>query len=250
MKRIINKILSNFGFSINKLKNKKELSFDDIYKLKLNQSPIIFDIGANRGQSIERFLKIFPNCTIHAFEPIKKEFLNLKEKFSTNKNIHINNVALGDKIEDKKLNVMTRSATSSFYDLNENTEWLKIRSKQYNTNTKDFKKNSEDVKVITLDHYCEDKRIEFIDLIKIDVQGHEDKVLAGSKKIFSKDIVNAVETEIMFDDVYEKHLSFSDIERHLLPNFRFCGIKTYNNNLFEGINFFAEILYINNKLLK
>ena len=65
-----------------------------------------------------------------------------------------------------------------------------------------------------------------------------------------KDIVNAVETEIMFDDVYEKHLSFSDIERHLLPNFRFCGIKTYNNNLFEGINFFAEILYINNKLLK
>ena len=250
MKKIINKILSNFGFSINKVRNKKELSFDDIYKLKLNQSPIIFDIGANRGQSIERFLKIFPNCTIHAFEPVKKEFLNLKEKFLTNKNIYINNFALGDKIEDKKLNVMARSATSSFYDLNENTEWLKITSKQYNTNTKDFKKSSEDVKVITLDHYCEDKGIEFIDLIKIDVQGYEDKVLAGSKKIFSKDIVNAVETEIMFDDVYEKHLSFSDIERHLLPNFRFCGIKTYNNNLFEGINFFAEVLYINQKLLK
>jgi FkbM family methyltransferase len=250
MKKIINKILSNFGFSLNKLKNKKELNFDDIYQIKLRESPIIFDVGANKGQSIERFLKIFPNSTIHAFEPIKEEYLGIKEKFSNNKNIHVSNVALGEKQEDKTLNVMMRSGVSSFYDLNENTEWLKVRSKQYQTSTKHFKKNTENVKVISLDNYCEENKIEFIDLLKIDVQGHEEKVLEGSKKMFAKNSIQAVETEIMFDDVYKKHLSFSDIEKYLLPNFRFCGIKTYNNNLFEGINFFAEILYLNKRLIK
>ena len=82
------------------------------------------------------------------------------------------------------------------------------------------------------------------------MQGYEEKVLMGSKKMFSKKNIDAVETEIMFDNVYKKYLNFSDIEKYLLPNFRFCGIKTYNNNLFEEINFFAEILYLNNRLIK
>ena len=250
MKKIINKILSNFGFSINKLKNKTKLNFDDIYQMKLGQSQTIFDVGANKGQSIERYLKIFPNCIIHAFEPIEEEYLGIKEKFSDNKNIHINNLALGEKKEDKLLNIMIRSGVSSFYDLNENTEWLKARSKEYKTNTSDFKKNTQNVKVITLDSYCDEQKIEFIDLLKIDVQGHEEEVLKGSKKMFASNSIDAVETEIMFDDVYKKHLRFSDIEKYLITNFRFCGIKTYNNNLFEGINFFAEILYLNNRLIK
>ena len=62
--------------------------------------------------------------------PIKEEYLGIKEKFSNNKNIHVSNVALGEKQEDKTLNVMMRSGVSSFYDLNENTEWW------------DFEKNS------------------------------------------------------------------------------------------------------------
>jgi len=250
MKKIINKIISSSGYSINKLKNKKELNFDDIYLMKLNKSPIIFDVGANRGQTIERFLKIFPNCIIHAFEPIKEEYLGIKKKYEDNKNVHINNLALGDKEEDKQFNVMIRSGNSSFYDLNENTEWLKTRKKQSQTDVKDFKKSIANVKVTTLDKYCEEKKIDFIDLLKIDVQGYEEKVLKGSMQMFLENNIDAVETEIMFDDVYKKYLNFSDIEKYLLPNFRFCGIKTYNNNLFEGINFFAEILYFNKRLIK
>ena len=62
--------------------------------------------------------------------------------------------------------------------------------------------------------------------------------------------IKAIELEIIFDDTYDKYLSFSDIERFLLPNFRFSGIKNYNQNLFEGINFFAEVLYLNKNIIK
>ena len=46
MKKIINKILSNFEIS-NKLKNKKELNFDDIYQSFASLQFTVFDVGAN-----------------------------------------------------------------------------------------------------------------------------------------------------------------------------------------------------------
>jgi FkbM family methyltransferase len=49
-------------------------------------SPLIFDVGANKGQSIASLLTLFPTATIHAFEcnPAMVAVLrNLKEKKST-----------------------------------------------------------------------------------------------------------------------------------------------------------------------
>ena len=63
-----------------------------------------------------------------------------------------------------------------------------------------------------------------------------------------KEIIFTIESEIMFDDVYEKYLTFSDLEKYLIPNnFRLVGINTTNNNLFSGIVFFADVLYFNKK---
>lgn len=74
LKTIFQKIFSMFGYKITKKIN--IYSFDTIYKKEINESSIIFDVGANRGQSIERFRKNFPNCIIHCFEPLEKEIVN------------------------------------------------------------------------------------------------------------------------------------------------------------------------------
>lgn len=55
----------------------------------------------------------------------------------------------------------------------------------------------------------------------------------------------------MLDNVYDKYLSFSDLEKYLIPNnFRLVGLNTINNNLFSGIVFFADILYFNKNKFK
>ena len=55
----------------------------------------------------------------------------------------------------------------------------------------------------------------------------------------------------MFDNTYEKYLTFSDIEKYLLPNnFRMVGIDLMNNNLFTGLVFFADVYYFNKKFFK
>ena len=72
IKKIIKKKFSILGYTISRIDNKyKKLSFNDIHQAKINtDNPIIFDVGANKGQSIRRFKNIFPKSTIHSFEPI------------------------------------------------------------------------------------------------------------------------------------------------------------------------------------
>ncbi|MGK4566557.1 FkbM family methyltransferase [Flavobacterium sp. 3HN19-14] len=55
----------------------------------------ILDVGANKGQTIEFFLKIYPNAKINAFEPNKKLYLQLKDKFKNN-NIVVHNVGVSN----------------------------------------------------------------------------------------------------------------------------------------------------------
>ena len=132
MKKLLKKIIKKFGFEVSRIPDEKEiknLSFDEIFKKIIKKhEPVIFDIGANKGQSIDRFLKVNNNAVIHSFEPNLDEFSLLKEKYSNNKNIKLNNIALGDKKNKKYFNVTEHSANSSFLELKKDTNWIKLRS--------------------------------------------------------------------------------------------------------------------------
>ena len=251
-KKIIKNILNFFNLDIKFInKELKNLTFDQIYKKKIKSNPIIFDIGANQGQSIERFKKIFNNPIIHAFEPVDFEFKKLEKKYSKDKNIILNNCAVGDKNCYRDFNITAKTGNSSFNKITPDTQWLNIRSIQFKTSPENYTKDIKQTKIITLDNYCSENQIGNIDILKIDTQGYEDKVLEGAQEIMKKEIIFSIESEIMFDDVYEKYLTFSDLEKYLIPNnFRLVGINTTNNNLFSGIVFFADVLYFNKKKFK
>jgi FkbM family methyltransferase len=248
MKKLVKKIINNFGFEIERISQKKkyQVNFDDLLKNKICKNPVIFDIGANKGQSIEKYLEIFNQPIIHSFEPIKIEFDHMYKKFKNNKNIYLNNFALGDKTEEKEFNITAKTENSSFNKINLATDWIKARSKEFNTTETGYIKSIQKVNVIKLDDYCKDNNINQIDLMKIDTQGYEDKVLEGSINTIKENKIKAIKTEIMFDNVYDKYFSFSDIEKYITPNnFRMIGIDLANNNLFSGLVFFADVYYFN-----
>ena len=118
-RKIIKKIFNSFGIEVRiKPKFGKVLNFDDIYKKKLKiNNPIIFDVGANKGQSIERFRNNFKNAKIYSFEPNPEIFKETITKYHNDKNIFLNNLALGDENCKIPLNVTVNSGNSSFYDL-------------------------------------------------------------------------------------------------------------------------------------
>ena len=250
MKKFIKEKINKLGFDISRINPEIEkANFDNLLKEKICKNPIIFDVGANKGQTVEKYIGIFDGPVIHAFEPLGLEFNKMYKKFKNSKNVFLNNYALGDKNEIKEFNITAGPENSSFNQINQGTDWLKKRSKQFKTTEKNYITSTEKVKIKTLDDYCKYNNIERIDLLKIDTQGYEDKVLEGSENTIKNNKINAIVAEIMFDDVYNKYLSFSDIEKFILPyNFRMVGIDlTNNNNLFSGLVFFADVYYFNKK---
>ena len=81
-----------------------------------NPEPIIFDVGANKGQSIERYKKLFSKSEIHSFEPNPVEVNNMKEKDSE---LLFHSPNLGSIL----LDATDSKIILTFYDHNLNQEW-------------------------------------------------------------------------------------------------------------------------------
>ena len=231
----IKKIFSLLNIRIGFIKN---LSFDEIYKKYIKKKPvIIIDVGANQGQSIKRFNLIFDNLIIHSFEPITECFDQMVKDFP-DKNFIKNNYALSDNNTKKFFFINKNSETSSFYRLNKNYD---------HTHEKNKNKNIVKVKTVTLDAYINFNRINKINILKIDTQGHEINVLKGAKKSLKKNMINYIEVEIMLYDYYINKTKLYEID-HIMNknNFELVDIQGHNYNKKNQINWF-DMLYINKK---
>ena len=246
MKKIIKNFFNKLGYDLKKKdKDFTNIDLEDLLKIKINENPIIFDVGGNKGQSVTKYKKIFKKPIIHTFEPIKSQFNIINEKFKNDKSVKLNNYALGEIKGEKEFNISAQTGASSFNKINQNSKWIEVRSKEYQTTINKFVSSTK-VKIFTLDDYFLNNNIDKIDLLKIDTQGYEDKVLQGSINTLKQNKIKAVVTELMFDNVYDKYLTFSDVEKFLLPNnFRMVGIYLSSNSLFGNLTFFADILYLN-----
>src|SRR5262245_42791415 len=86
----------------------------DMVRLVRSQRRVtIFDVGANVGQTIQLLRVTFPQATIHAFEPGNNAFKALRENCSQLKRVHINNFAVGSRLETREFMEGTISEMSS-----------------------------------------------------------------------------------------------------------------------------------------
>ncbi len=161
---------------------------------------LIFDIGANVGQSAIAFNALFPSAQIYSFEPVPACFEEFKVRTQGLQNIHAFNIALGDSVGETEFEMNEFPACSSFLPLANSHKDLF----DYAAKTSKIK-----VEVNTLDNFSSDLDLPTPILIKIDVQGFEDKVLRGGKHFVSKSDVLIIETS--FKPLYEGQPLFKDI---------------------------------------
>ena len=169
----------NYG-SANSPNQSGEVGLINLLKNELEQNPVVFDVGANNGQYLEILLDKFKhlNPIIHSFEPDKKAFERLKSKFADQKNVFLNQFALGE-VEKKSLLYYSKSGG--------------VDSSLINDNSTDL--ISTEIQVKTLDSYCEEHQISKIDFLKIDVEGFERNVLLGSSKKISENSISRIQIE-------------------------------------------------------
>ena len=164
-------------------------------------SVTIFDVGANRGQSIDFFCKTFQNPIIHAFEPNPVLYKKLVNKYQTSKNIFIHNLGISDINGQLELNETVTDETSTFEKLNYESNYLQMKANVLGVKKEDIIKNKYFVDVIRLDDFIKKMKINKIHILKIDTEGHELKCLKGLFINEGWDI-NHIQIESHNDDMY------------------------------------------------
>ena len=190
-----------------------------MYLRNLNINKII-DIGAHKGEFLEKMLKIEKVNSFYAFEPQKDIFDILNKKFSKNNKVTLLNYALDKEITNKNLQINKFSTTSSLAEVNEKSLYLKL--KNFLTNSKSNFIDEYVVQTNTVDNIFKDINLEKT-LLKIDVEGFEMNVIKGSK-IKLKEIPYML-IENQFGNHY-KNNNFDDI-KDLLLKYNFVVSKKF-----------------------
>ena len=170
---------------------------------------VIFDVGAGIGNSIERFLSVFQAPTIHSFEPQTFIFSELYRRYGRRDGIHLNNVALADRVGVATLHRGSYHETASLLDFAPDSWWM--RSLEISAG------DTVTAALDTLDHYCAERAIAEIDLLKLDVQGAEPECLRGAQALLGAGAVRIVQVEIIAHGMYERPGAFGTIEALLAP---------------------------------
>ena len=204
----------------------------------LDKSIIAFDVGAHKGETLEIFIKHFNIRNIFCFEPNQIIYQKLKKKIKNKnyKNVSIFNCGLGNKTETRSLKTFSDTSSSTFSQVDSKSNYYLRKKKVFDLFSNNFFSKNIDAEVITFSEFVEKYKIKKIDILKIDTEGFEYKVLKGIKDNDFKNI-ELVYFEHHYDLMLKKGYKFSDINKLLIEkNFKMVfKIKMKFRKTFEYI---------------
>ena len=90
---------------------------------------MVFDVGANEGNTSTEFRRLLPDCEIHAFEPDPVVYEKLVVRTSRYPRVELNNVAVGSACGSQTFKLYTHPHRNSF--LEPGSRWLALMSFRY-----------------------------------------------------------------------------------------------------------------------
>ena len=230
---------------------------DEILKYLKKGNKTVFDIGCFRGGFTKNFIKnekklgIKSNFYLFDPNPITKDYL---KTILQDEKIKYFNLALDDSNTQKKFylnNFFEPSGSSLNTTFKDDKKWKNTRKIfmqiiQPFKKVKDFSEIS--VQTQTLDNFCLEKKINNIDVLKIDTEGNELNVLKGAKNLLEQNKINIIYTEIS-----ETKKNFAEKEKNIinfLNSFDFELKKKYKIKSFSILSGLkaSDNLFINKTL--
>ena len=177
---------------------------------------VVYDVGAASGLFTGCLAKLTNVSCVHAFEPIPSAFQELTTRMQRYPHVFCHNVALGDMNGPANIWVIEGCRDSSSF--------LKMKElHKVERPGVSYADHPERVTVVRLDDYVREKNLPLPDVVKIDVQGYEDRVLRGGENTIRHATFCIL--EISFEPLYEGSPIFDDIYRQMRElGFRLVGL--------------------------
>ena len=208
---------------------KRNKFYNDAYDAKAfyshilsKKSPVIFDVGAHKGESIKYFASLYQDPKIFSFEPHPCNFIELS-KVAKNHGTRCFEIAVGSK--DGPIDFFKQDLTHIGGLSPINTKSL---------DSIDYASNALNQKIVvdccTIDSFCAGQNITEVDILKIDTQGFEAEILKGAAKTLGKTAIVLVEIQLY--DFYEKtkNSCFSVMEQMNNSGFSLWDISEISKN--------------------
>jgi len=142
--------------------------------LRERPAPTVFDVGANTGFYSMAALALAPTACVHAFEPVPRIAQALTTNIMVNglsNRVRVNTCAVAEHSGQVELHVPDETWGNATLNVD---------------GFRGLAGHVEHVEAVTLDDYVAMHAIERIDVLKIDVEGHEDAVLRGARSVLAR----------------------------------------------------------------
>jgi FkbM family methyltransferase len=197
IKNIIKDHLRKRGvFVLRRLPLGVDIAYDIQRFLPRNCVSVIFDVGANVGQSTEAFLKDFSGAKIYSFEPSSKLFRRLESKFANHPRVLCFNIGFSSTPGSAELD--HTSAETMYHIKREKPPEFEVIG-------------GEKVYLDTIDKFCSQSKISHIDFLKIDTEGYDQEVLLGATEMMKESRVCCLQAECSLSPENKFHADFFDI---------------------------------------
>lgn len=235
--RAIRKMLNNYGYEIVKLQNTDTFEIG-VWVEKIGIKTII-DIGSNEGQFIKSVNRVLPGRRILAFEPIKGCYDKLVAN-TAHLNVTAYNCGLSDQEGSTEINISENFVSSSILPMENLHKNLYPESNYVSKQTIALKR---------LDDIVAAANVETNILLKIDVQGYEDKVIKGGTETIKKAAVIVI--EYSYQPIYEGQWLFDDTYRYFTDNgFTFIGVADQAGSGKNGVPIYGDAIFIKKEFVK
>jgi FkbM family methyltransferase len=236
---LLRRLLEPLDIRIVKLTPDKVRGIDPVRDLAFligrKANPVVFDVGANDGETVTEFLRTFPKARVVAFEPHTACCEILARKFRDQSTVSIENVALGATHGTSELNLFSGNRMNSL---------LRFDDTPGNVMTNSFTSTGTvEVRVETLDAYCAEHGVEQIDILKTDTQGFDLQVLKGAAKLLAAHRITTVQLEVNFVPMYAGQARFDELHE-FLTSFGYRLVDFYNQLRTGGYTAWCDACYV------
>lgn len=191
---VLKKASLALGLDVKRSISQSSLESHLIALFRLYNINLVIDVGANAGQYGQMLRSIGYRGQILSFEPLRAPFEKLISISRRDPKWCAINVALGDKVEKKSINIYSSSVFSSMLQMNEFGR--EKYSGHGNVESQSIEIDTLDNKIKSIDHF-KDKNI----FLKMDTQGYDLKVLAGAKETLNQ--CYGLQSEVSFKQIYD-----------------------------------------------